>query len=218
MHLLLLATSNPGKFKEISEGLGEIPGVRLLSLADVGLIGNVEETGQTYEENSLLKARHFHLLTRGLEGFPNGIPTMGEDSGIVVEALVDELGVFTRRWGAGENASDEEWIEYFLKRLEAEGNRRATFTTVATVYDGVADPVVFRGETSGVITPTLETALQPGIPISACFRPDGCERVYSALSTEEKNRLSHRGKAMRQLRAWLTSGVIASGAKQSAQR
>jgi non-canonical purine NTP pyrophosphatase (RdgB/HAM1 family) len=192
---LLVATQNKGKFVEIKEVLDFIEGLELLCLSDLGIESDVEETGSSYEENSLIKAKHFFELA--------GVPTIGEDSGIVVEALADELGVQTRRWGAGANASDEEWIAYFLARMSGEKNRRATFTTVTTFLKGDHEPMVFKGETSGIITLTLEAEIQPGIPISACFIPDGVDKVYSALSVEEKNSLSHRGKSMQKLKEYL---------------
>ncbi|MFA6436577.1 MAG: non-canonical purine NTP pyrophosphatase, partial [Candidatus Gracilibacteria bacterium] len=100
MEPFLIATANLGKFKEIATALESLP-YRFLSLKDLGFEGQqVEETGTTHEENARLKAEFFYQKT--------GVLTLGEDSGLEVEALQGELGLHTRRFGAGEKASDEE--------------------------------------------------------------------------------------------------------------
>jgi XTP/dITP diphosphohydrolase len=217
MQQLLIATKNSGKFGEICEVLAG-PNLKLLSLKDVGLDDEVEETGETHEANAILKAQYFFKKT--------GLPTLGEDSGIYVDAFHGELGVKTRRWeGLGE-ATDEEWIDYFLRKMEAvpESERGAKFVCCAAVIlsaplnvipakAGICiDPClrrddnltkIFLGETAGTITRELEAPLIPGIPISSCFRPNGISKVYAALSPREKNAVSHRGKAMHAVKAFL---------------
>jgi len=204
---LLIATKNPGKFSEISEVLESLP-IKLLSLKDLGLNDEVEEHGVTHEENAILKARYFFEKT--------GLPTLGEDSGIHVDAFPGELGVQTRRWGGLEKATDEEWIEYFLKQMaKVPGEKRgAKFVCFAALILGrenkfavasFENPAIFSGETRGIITKTLEAPLKHGIPISSCFKPEGFDKVYAALTVEEKNRVSHRGKAVHQVRDFLMS-------------
>lgn len=190
---LVIGTSNPGKLREIMEVLGG-DGLKIVSAGELGLNHDIDESGETYRENAEKKARHYFGQT--------GILTLAEDSGIVVDALAGELGVKTRRWGAGEKANDEEWIEYFLNALKdvpAE-KRTARFICCAALLDGSGEVEFFEGVTEGVITHGLETAILPGIPISSCFIPVGYDKVYAALSVEEKNRVSHRGKAMHAVR------------------
>ena len=226
------------------EVLHDLQNIEFFSLQDLGMENDAEETGTTYEENSLIKARHFFEKT--------GMITIGEDSGIEVEALKNELGVRTRRWGAGEEASDEEWLEYFLRRIEQEQNKRAKFVCVPTIVwsrelgadsrkraarsqeqgskimnykiekalsselpgcrracrqTGQAGQdsnfVQFRGETWGTILKKPQCPVPHGIPISSVFLADGSDIVYAALSTEEKNSISHRGKAIHQLKFFL---------------
>ena len=193
---LLIGTNNEGKFIEISDVLTGLP-VTLVRLSDLSLTGDPEEVGSTFEENALLKARFFRDLS--------GVPTIADDSGIVVEALEDELGIHTRRWGAGPTASDEEWIEYFLNRMKEEENKHAHFICTLAYIDENDTEHVFEGKCSGVITEKLEADYLPGLPISACFRPDGCDCVFSALKVEQKNSTSHRGKAAHQLRKHLAN-------------
>ncbi|MSR67481.1 non-canonical purine NTP pyrophosphatase [Candidatus Peribacteria bacterium] len=191
---LLLGTNNRGKVIEMTEVLSGLP-IELLTLLQLKLRPEVEEAGTTFRENALIKAQHFFRLS--------GLPTLADDSGIIVDALHEELGVFTRRWGAGPTASDEEWIEFFLKRMKGEKNKKARFVCCLAYCDKEGTEHVFEGFCDGTITETLEASYLPGLPISACFKPDGCSFVYSAMTIEEKNKTSHRGKAMKKVRDFL---------------
>lgn len=185
MHLLL-GTNNAGKVTEISEVLSGLP-IALVTPRDLGIDDQPAETGTTFAENALQKARFYFERA--------GLPTVADDSGIIVEALKNELGLHTRRWGAGPDASDQEWITYFLQRMKKEKNKRAHFVCVLAYIDRHGAEHLFEGRCDGVITESLEADYLPGLPISACFRPDGYDRVFSALSIEQKNSTSHRGKA-----------------------
>lgn len=192
---VLVGTNNPGKHIEIAEVLGGLD-LELLSPADLHITVDPEETGSTYAENALLKAKHF---------FEHGgaIPTIADDSGIIIDAIRNELGVYTRRWGAGAEATDEQWIEHFLKRMQTENNKKARFVCNLAYIgpDGIHH--IFEGTCEGIITPELEADYLPGLPISACFKPEGSDKVYSAMSIEEKNQISHRGRALQFLREHL---------------
>jgi len=191
---LLIGTNNRGKFIEIADVLRDLP-LTTITPQDLSIVGDPSETGSTFEENAMQKARFFHEQSH--------MPTVADDSGITVEALDGELGVHTRRWGAGPAASDEEWIEYFLRRMKQEDNKRAHFICCLAYLDAEGSMQTFEGRCSGVITDTLEADYLPGLPISACFKPDGCECVFSALNIEQKNCTSHRGKASQLLRNFL---------------
>ncbi|MFH0770540.1 MAG: non-canonical purine NTP pyrophosphatase [Candidatus Peregrinibacteria bacterium] len=222
---LLLGTNNRGKIIEISEVLKDLP-IEIVSPRSLSMTEDPEESGKTFEENAIQKAKFYFSRT--------GLPTVADDSGIIVEALKDELGLHTRRWGAGQNATDEEWIDFFLKRMRKEKNKRACFIcTLAYISSpktgsplpagkprrsratwqagGVGEGLgvrqatakVFEGRCSGVITDSLEADYLPGLPISACFKPDGFDCVFSALKIEQKNSTSHRGRAALQLAGYL---------------
>jgi XTP/dITP diphosphohydrolase len=188
MEKILIATRNTGKFKGLIEALGGLP-FHFVSLADEGVEGDLEETGTTYEENAIQKAEFF--------GKKTGLATISDDSGIVVDALAGELGVKTRRWGAGPKATDGEWLDFFLKRLAREKSRRAEFICVVALSRPGKKPMVFRGETRGVLLDRPQTNIEPGIPLSSIFLPEGQTKVYSALSKKEFVVVSHRGKAAR---------------------
>ena len=200
MKTYLLATSNEGKAVEIRECLSDLE-IALITLTDLTHPPvQPEETGETFEENAIAKAKYYFERT--------GISSIADDSGIHVKALNGELGVQTRRWGAGERASDSEWIEYFLNRMKNEEEKRAEFICVLALacFDSAQhDTVVhtFEGQCHGVITDSLEAEYLPGIPISACFKPEGCDHVFSDLTMEQKNRVSHRGRAVGKLREFL---------------
>jgi XTP/dITP diphosphohydrolase len=202
MQKLVIATSNPGKFREIMEVLSDIP-YKIISSKQLKLNDNLEEDGKTYKENALKKVSHYWNQT--------GFLTLAEDSGITVDALSGELGVKTRRWGAGENVTDEEWIDYFLKTLESvpDEQRTARFICCAALMDEKGDVHFFEGKTEGMITRNLEAPIYAGLPISSCFRPEGFDKVYAALTVAEKNRISHRGKAMYGVKEILESHCIA---------
>ncbi len=184
---LLLGTTNRGKIIEFMEVLKDLP-IELQSPMDLKIIESPEEHGETFEANALEKARFYYEKS--------GIPTMADDSGILVEALQKELGIHTRRWGKGKEATDEEWITFFLDRMKTEPNKRARFTCVIAFIDADEKQHLFLGTCDGIITESLEAPYLPGLPISACFKPDGFDKVFSALTVEEKNRISHRGRAV----------------------
>ena len=199
MQQYLLATSNKGKIIEMRECFSGLP-IELLAPDDLPHPPTMpHEEEDTFEGNAIEKARYYYKKT--------GIPSIADDSGILVEALKEELGIHTRRWGAGPEASDGEWIEYFLERMKHEKNKCAEFVCVLALADGEKDIHTFEGRCSGVITEELEAEYLPGLPISACFRPEGSSKVFSALSVEKKNQISHRGKAVKELREFLESKI-----------
>lgn len=197
MRKILIATGNIGKFQEMMEFLSDLQSLQFLSLKELGVENDCEETGSSFEENALQKARYFYEKT--------GIPTIGEDSGIEVEALKGELGIKTRRWGAGEKASDEEWLAYFLNRMEGEQNRSARFLSCAVFFDG-KDSFAFEGACEGTLLCSPDTEIRKGIPLSSFFIPFGEEKSLARMTKEEKKEVSHRGKAMNAMREFLERG------------
>lgn len=192
---LLLATTNKGKAIEIREALAGVA-VDTIALHELASVpDSPHETGSTFAENAEQKASfYFDAL---------GMPCVADDSGIIVEALKDELGIHTRRWGAGPTASDAEWIEHFLERMRHEENKRARFVCSMALIDASGKMHTFEGICDGVITADLEAEYLPGLPISACFKPDGFDRVYSAMTIKQKNKTSHRGRALLKVRDFL---------------
>jgi XTP/dITP diphosphohydrolase len=197
---LLLATTNKGKVTEIREALAGIP-VETVSLYELETILDApHEIGDTFAANAEQKARYYSELLK--------MPSLADDSGILVEALQNELGIHTRRWGAGPTASDAEWIEFFLNRMRHEKNKRARFVCSIALIGKDGRLHMFEGECDGVITDTLEAGYLSGLPISACFKPDGFDQVYSSMTVEQKNAVSHRGRALKKARDFLAGSVL----------
>jgi XTP/dITP diphosphohydrolase len=197
---ILLGTRNKGKFQEITQVLSELP-VTVLSLDEAGITHDPEEHGTTYEDNAVLKARAYAELGK--------LPTVADDSGIVIEALAGELGVLTRRWGAGKDATDEEWISHFLNRMRGEQNKRAEFVSVVAFVDEKNDVYVFRGVCRGRITTELDGQYLPGLPLRSCFIPDGFDCTLSRMTYDEEKTVNHRYKSMTLLKEHLLSHLPA---------
>ncbi len=185
---LHIATGNSGKLAEIQSFL---QGANNIEFVEREYIDLPEETGNTFQENALQKAMNAFLQT--------GIPTLAEDSGIEVDALKGELGVKTRRWGAGENATDEEWMAYFLDVMNGKKNRKARFFTAACLIISLEEIYICGGLCEGEVLQESSVPLEKGIPLSSYFVPRGYTKTFSELSREEKNTISHRGTAMRKI-------------------
>lgn len=194
MQKILIATHNFGKYKELMEVLEELP-FKFVSLNDEKIEEDVEETGDSFEANAIIKAEFFSRLT--------GLPAIADDSGIHVDALDGELGVKTRRWGAGAEATDHEWLEHFLDRMTKEEDRRAEFVACIAYAHPGEQTLTFRGECIGQILDKPQTEIEHGIPLSSVFLPEGKKKVYSAMSKTEKNEISHRGLAIKKCHRYL---------------
>ncbi len=194
---LLIATTNKGKKKELLEALEqyELTGIEFLSLHEVTVSGEPDENAETFEENALIKAQFFAEQT--------GFPTLGEDSGLILSAFPKKFGVRTRR--EIDAQTDEEWLEKFLEILRPVSDRRATFYSATAFFNPMTkESATFLGSTTGTILTEPQAELESGIPVSTIFLADGeTKLVYSALSKEEKNKISHRGKSVKQLGEFL---------------
>lgn len=197
MKKILLATGNQGKAQEMLEFFGG--SINFLLLSDFPEIGEPVEDGATFQENALKKARHY--------GDKFQVPTLGEDSGIIVSAFPEKFGLRTRR--EIECDTDEEWLEKFLKMMQEVENRQATFYSAIGFYDPISGvEKVALGNTAGIILEDLAAPMEQGIPASAIFIPEGSDQVYSAMDKTEKNRVSHRGKAAREMKEFLEMGRL----------
>jgi XTP/dITP diphosphohydrolase len=196
---IVLATRNKNKVEEIREILKMYLGdeifsqIELLSSADFQ-IPEIEEDGETYEENALKKAREVYKFTK--------LPSLADDSGIEVEILGGRPGVFSARY-AGEGATDEENNKKLLKELENVPieKRKAKFKCVIAYVDSVEERI-FYGETSGKVI--FEPLGDGGFGYDPLFLPDGFDLTYAQLPGEVKNRISHRSKALQKFAEFLT--------------
>ena len=195
MKKILIATNNHWKFTEIMEVLGNLKH-DFTNLKELGITEDIEEDWKNYEENAKIKAEFFAGIS--------DLPTIADDSGIVVEALIWELWVKTRRWWAGAEASDEEWLDHFMKRMKDEENRRAEFFT-SIAFLNWKEFLSFNWSCKWILLKEKKCESLPWIPLSSIFVPDGFDKPYSQLKIEEKNQISHRGKASIKLKEYLTN-------------
>ena len=193
----VLASANPGKLRELAELLAPLA-VRLIPQAELG-IRPATETGSTFLENALLKARHAAHHAR--------LPALADDSGIEVDALGGRPGVWSARV-AGEGSSDEQNLRRLLAELHdvPDGFRQARYQCVIVWVRAPSDsaPVIAQGAWEGSIAHTPRG--RGGFGYDPVFLPAGEHRTAAELSSIEKNALSHRGKALRALVAMLDSG------------
>jgi XTP/dITP diphosphohydrolase len=192
---IIATTTNRHKFHEIAAILN-LPKVRLLSLLDLGhhiSAMDVEETGNTFEENAAIKAREYFRVIRR--------PLFADDSGLEVPALNNEPGVYSARYaGPGANYADNNRLLIQKIRDIPDSERGARF--VCTIcYKDEEQEAFFTGITEGLITDHLRG--EQGFGYDPLFHVPGLGKTFAELTTEEKNALSHRGKAVRKLRSFL---------------
>ncbi len=191
---LVLASRNKHKIEEWQATLGKyVDGVEILSLDEVGIFGEIEENGATFEENAFIKAR---------AAAKSGYLSVGEDSGLSVNALGGEPGVYSARY-AGEHGNDRANNELLLKKLEKENDRSASFVCTIALVDP-QDPDgdrCFRGETAGVIL--REYRGEGGFGYDPLFLYEPTGKTFSEMNGAEKNAVSHRGRAIEAFGAYL---------------
>lgn len=208
---ILLATRSPGKRGELLELLRPL-GITLLTLDDAGLAADADEDSlerfETFEENALAKARHFHARS--------GLPVIADDSGLEVRALDLRPGVRSKRWGGRTEltgqALDDANNQALLAALHGVEDRRARFVCVVAFVAGVTT-IVCRGEAEGRI---LEApAGGAGFGYDPLFRSSDLGRSFGEASSVEKAAVGHRGRALRALRDALAEWVRLRGSRSS---
>jgi XTP/dITP diphosphohydrolase len=187
LQIIVLATRNAGKAKEFQELLKDFP-VQIKNLNDFGPIPEVEEDGVTFDDNAYKKAS---FAARAL-----GLPTIADDSGLVVEALGGAPGVKSARY-AGENASDQENIKKLLGEMEGRSDRRAAFECVISIAVPSGPALTYEGRCEGEIT--REPKGVSGFGYDPVFYCPEYGKTFAELTAAEKNKVSHRGKALVQV-------------------
>ena len=185
MQHLVFATNNAHKLEEVA---AKIEGkIKLLNLTDIGCIEEIDETGATFRENASLKSRFIYDKYH--------INCFGDDSGLEIEALNGEPGVFSARY-AGEHGNHAANIDKTLAALKNITNRKANFRTVISlIWNG--DEYFFEGVINGTIrNERIGTA---GFGYDPIFQPDGYTKTFAEMSLAEKNKISHRAIAMADL-------------------
>jgi XTP/dITP diphosphohydrolase len=192
---ILVATRNVGKVREIKALLTGLP-IAVLSLADVTAPPEVIEDGATFEENALKKARLTARATR--------MTVIADDSGLCIDALDGKPGVLSARYG-GEDLTDEEKCIRILEEMRPvpEAKRTARFVCVLAVVSSDGKERLFRGVCEGLITRELRGAAGFGYDPIFYHEESGC--TFAQMDRDQKNRVSHRGAALRAFAAYLNA-------------
>ena len=186
---VVLASKNKHKLVEISK-ITEKFGIELVLQSELGIDIDVEETGTTFEENSFIKAEAVMKAS--------GLPALADDSGIAVDALNGEPGVYSARYGFDDTLDDWGRLELLLKNTEhvPDGQRQAQFVCVITMVTPQGEVIQARGEIHGELT--REPRGENGFGYDPIFYYPPFGKTTAELSPEEKNRVSHRGNALRE--------------------
>jgi XTP/dITP diphosphohydrolase len=194
---IICATQNSGKLIEVRTLLAGL-GLTILSASEVGIIESPEETGPTFEENALLKARFVSERTNEW--------ALADDAGICFFALNNEPGVNTARW-AGPDATDDDRIMNALDKMKQvpEGQRQAIFHSAVALVAPDGQEWVFNGSVAGSLTLAPRGVALPRLPFDRLFVPDGGDQTFAEMTADEKNAISHRARAMRKLAAFLNN-------------
>ena len=192
LNTIVLATQNRDKREELQEALSEFT-VKILSLNNFPFIGEIEEVGQTLQENSMIKAKTVHNLTQ--------LPVIADDTGLEVEALNGAPGIYSARY-AGEDVTYEDNVNKLLAEMEniPLENRKAQFRTVISFVDKDRE-LWTEGTIKGIIGESAKG--KNGFGYDPVFFVPELEKTFSELSIDEKNRISHRGLAMKKFRILL---------------
>lgn len=198
--LLIMATNNEHKLKEVRQILDH-KDILIKGLEEVGCYDDIPETADTLEGNALLKARYMYSHY--------GVDCFADDTGLEVEALDGQPGVFTARFGQmngyGNSHDADANMQCLLDKLQGKENRKARFRTViALVCEG--KEYIFEGIVEGEIL--TERSGQEGFGYDPIFSPEGKGISFAEMSAKEKNQISHRGRAVEKLIAWLKKEYI----------
>jgi XTP/dITP diphosphohydrolase len=188
LNYLIIASRNTGKTAEIRELLSGFP-ITIKNLDDFGPIPEVEEDGQTFDENAYKKAS---FTARVL-----GHPALADDSGLVVDALNGAPGVLSARY-AGPDATNEDRFQKLLQEMEGVTNRKAAFECVISIAVPTGPALTYEGRCEGTIAKSPEGV--NGFGYDPIFFYPPLKKTFAELTREEKGRVSHRGKALEEFR------------------
>ena len=180
----VLASHNPGKIREMSAILSKY-GVEVVSPRELGITVDVEETGTTFAENAMLKAKAICAAS--------GLPAIADDSGLCVDALNGAPGVYSARYGGGD-LDDTGRYKLLLENMRGQMPRTARFVSVITCCFPNGDVISARGECPGTIA--FAPMGEGGFGYDPVFFVPSLKKTFAQLTAEEKNAISHRGKAL----------------------
>ena len=201
MKKIVFATNNEHKLSEIRAILGS--SFEVVSLADIGCHEDIPETGQTLEENAMMKAEYIYKKYH--------LSCFADDTGLEVEALDGAPGVYSARYAGGEGHDSEANMQKLLRELSDKSNRKARFRTCIALIikkdvcpcgcTSIKEVHRFEGIVNGEIT--TEKSGAEGFGYDPIFRPDGYDKTFAELGMDIKNQISHRARATQKLADYL---------------
>jgi XTP/dITP diphosphohydrolase len=188
LQMLVIATHNKNKLKEFKRVFEGIQ-IAIASLEDFPPIPEAVEDGETFDENAYKKALHTAKIL--------GLPAIADDSGLVVDALDGAPGVYSARY-AGVDASDTQNLEKLLLEMQGKTNRRAAFHCVLSIAVPSGPALTYEGRCEGLITEKPKG--ENGFGYDPVFYFEDSAKTFAEMTMEEKNRVSHRGKALAEVK------------------
>ena len=181
---IIAATSNKGKVREI-RSIFSSSDIEIISMSELGINIDIEETGTTFEENAAIKADSIAKLC--------SFPVLADDSGLCVEALGGAPGIYSARY-AGGSATDDEKIDKLLENMKDKTNRKAKFVSAVVLVFPNGEKITAKGEVFGHIT--NKRSGHGGFGYDPVFYADELGKTFGESDEEEKNKVSHRGRAL----------------------
>jgi len=191
MRKLLIATANPGKFKEYKILLKNLP-IKLVNFKDLGIRKKIREDGKTFEENAIKKAKFYSKLTN--------IPTLADDGGLEIDYLNGEPGLKSRRW-PGREATDAQLVKFCLEKLKEVPwqKRKAQFRVIIALAIPKKNIFVSEGKKRGIITTKPRGKIIPGYPFRSIFYLPQSGKTFNEISFRREVEIGHRKKAIKKL-------------------
>ncbi len=182
---ILIATGNEGKKKEMMKFFSGLENFEFLDLKNFPEVEEPEEDGDTFEANALIKAQYYAQKFN--------MPTLAEDSGFILSAFPEKFGLRTRR--EFDAKDDIDWLTQFMDMMDGIEDRKATFYSAMAIVDPSSqkEETILRNVT-GEIVDFPQAPIEKGIPVSAVFIPEGENLVFSAMTKQQKMKVSHRGR------------------------
>ncbi len=192
---IIFASQNQGKVREMKAILRDLK-IEVLGASEIGIKEEAVEDQVTFEANALKKAQLIAQLSKEW--------SVADDSGLGIKALGGRPGVYSARW-AGPGASAEELVNYTLEQIKTVPpvERQAWFETAVALVTPTRESWIFKSRIEGEIVKSPRGQPRPKLPYDVIFRPQGYDRTFAEMTDEEKNSLSHRGLAFRQLRDFI---------------
>lgn len=197
---IILATHNQGKVEEVKYIFSDLKNIKIIYMDEAGITDDIEENGQTIEENAFKKASFVSEKTSTW--------TMADDTGIYIEALGGKPGAYPARWG-GKSLKGRDKVNFALEKMKniLEKDRKAYFKTAVALISPEGNRWFFKGIISGIITSEVVGVPNNFLPYDTIFKPDGFDKTFSQMSEEEKNKISHRAQAFLKVKNFLKNKI-----------